>query len=106
LKKPVDAAEFAEVIRMIEKGELSSKGAKGILRILGEKGGEARKIAQENNMMQISDKEVLRKFAEEAVAENKKAPIEFLVGQVVKKTQGRANPLVARELLLEMLERG
>lgn len=103
LKKPVDANEFVETIKMISLGEISSKAAKDILKVLQEDGGVAREIAQKNNLLQISDKEILRKFVEEVVAENKTAPVPFLVGQVIKKTNGRANPNVVNELLLEML---
>ncbi|OHA91915.1 MAG: hypothetical protein A3J09_00180 [Candidatus Zambryskibacteria bacterium RIFCSPLOWO2_02_FULL_51_21] len=105
LKTPIDANEFAETVRMIGTGEISSKGAKEILKILQAQGGEARAIAEKNNLMQISDRGQLQKFAEEAVTENKEAPIQFLVGQVIKKSGGRANPAIAQELLLEMLNR-
>ena len=51
-----------EVINMIHRGELSSKGAKGVLKVLMENGGEAKAIAVENNLMQESDREILNMF--------------------------------------------
>lgn len=110
LKTPVEAAPFAEVIRMIAGGGLSSKGAKGVLKELSEKGGEARKIAEEKNLMQISDRGVLKKFVEEVLKDlpagrhgRADAPIQFLVGQAMKKSGGRANPVMLQELFLEQL---
>lgn len=115
LKKPVETSGFVEVIRMIAEGEISSRGAKEILKILQEKpldlvrlhspqvarGKEARRIAEKRNLMQISDKKILTKWVEAVLRENAKAPMEFLVGQVMKKSSGRANPVIVRELFLE-----
>ena len=106
LKEPIDAKEFAEVINMISSGELSSKGAKAVLKIIGEKSGEARKIAEENNLLQESDRGVLDKIVNEVLSENKEAPIPYLVGQVIKKTGGKANPVIVQELLLERRIKG
>ncbi|MEK7175903.1 MAG: hypothetical protein AAB695_00825, partial [Patescibacteria group bacterium] len=104
LEVRVSAIELAEVVRMIEAGEISSRGAKEILKILQSEGGEAREIAEKNNLLQISDREVLRKFVTDVIKDNPKAPIQFLVGQVMKKTSNRANPEVAKELLLKVLD--
>ena len=105
LKKPVDAGAFADTMRMIVSGKISSRGAKEILKTLQEKGGEPRAIAEEKNLMQESDREILRKIVEEVLAENKKAPVQFLVGQAMKKSEGRANPVILQELFVEMLNR-
>ncbi len=105
LKKPVEPEAFAETVNMIAAGEISSKGAKEILKILQEEGGRPKTIAEENNLLQESDREVLMKFVEEVLSENKNAPVPFLVGQVIKKSGGRANPVVTQELLVDMLNR-
>ena len=106
LKKPVEVKEFVEVIRMIEEGEISSKGAKEILKVLSKRGFDsARGIAEKNNLIQISDRKVLKKFVEEVLKENKEAPVQYLVGQVIKRSNGRANPIMTQELLVEMLDR-
>jgi len=104
LKAPIDARELAEVIKMISTNALSSKGAKEVIKIISEKGGEAKKIAEEKNLTQISDREVLQKYVEEVLAENKEAPIQFLVGQAIKKSGGRANPVILQELFGEKLK--
>ena len=105
IKRPIQPSSILGVIEMMDRGELSSKGAKKIFKLIPETETDVRKFAAENNLMQISDREVLKKLAEEALAENKKAPIQFLVGQVIQKSGGRANPVVTQELLFEMLNR-
>ncbi|MEK7227495.1 MAG: Asp-tRNA(Asn)/Glu-tRNA(Gln) amidotransferase subunit GatB [Patescibacteria group bacterium] len=104
LKTRVNAMELTEVVRMIDAGGISSRGAKEILKALQTEGGTAQEIADKNNLLQISDREVVRKFVEDVIKENPKAPIQFLVGQVMKKSFNRANPEITRELLLEMLD--
>jgi len=99
LKTLVPARSLAEVVKMISAGEISSRGAKDILKIIQEKGGEPRAIANDKNLIQESDREVLEKIAKEVLKENPEAPISFLVGQAIKKSGGRANPVVLQEIL-------
>ncbi len=104
LKKLIPAESLAEVVRMIDGGELSSRGAKEILKILQGKDGNARKIAEENNLMQESDKKVLNEWIEEVLkVEDRNAPKQFLVGQVMKKSGGRANPIILQKLFDKLL---
>jgi len=103
LKTPVSARSLAEVVKMISAGEISSRGAKDILKIIQEKGGEPRAIANEQNLIQESNKEVLEKIAKEVLRENPGAPIDFLVGQAMKATKGNANPQVLKEIFIKIL---
>ncbi len=102
LKILIDAQEFVEVINMITAGEISSRGAKEILKKLQEGESGARSIAEKNNVMQISDKDVLEKFVDEVLVEDgKDKPVQFLVGQVMKKSGGRANPILLQSIFKE-----
>lgn len=109
LKKFIPAADFAEVVLMIEKGELSSRGAKDILKILQTDGGNPKDLAEQKNLIQISDREVLQKFVDEVLKEvptrtgNSVMPIQFLVGQAMKKSGGRANPQMLQKMFEEIL---
>lgn len=103
LKKPIEVNSFAKTISMIDEGKISSRGAKEILKILQESEGDPEKIAEEKDLLQISDKDYLRKIVEEVIAENKNTPTQFMVGQAMKKTNGKANPVVLQELFVEML---
>ncbi len=101
LKKAVPASSLAEVIMMISSGEISSRGAKDILKIIESEGGEPKKIAADKNLIQESNREVLEKIVEEVLNENDSAPTQFLVGQAMKKSGGRANPIILQELFKE-----
>lgn len=118
IKTPISASALSEVIRMISGGEISSRGAKDILKIVQEVGGEPKTIAEEKKLIQISDKEVLRKIVAEVLkelpvvpahagqAKGQDTPIQFLVGQAMKKSEGRANPVILQELFNEKENKG
>lgn len=100
LKKIIKVEDFVTVINMIVSGELSSRGAKEILKLIQLEGGEPRAIALEKNLIQESDREVLQKIVDEVKQENPgEMPAQFLVGQAMKKSGGRANPVILQELL-------
>lgn len=100
LQAVIPADSLIEIVRMIQSGEVSSRGAKDILKIIQAEGGTARKIAEERNLMQESDREVLQKIVNEVKKENPmEVPVQFLVGQAMKKSGGRANPVILQDLL-------
>jgi len=113
LKTPIPVKDFAKVMQMISRGELSSRGAKDILKILEAEGGDPQKIAEKNNLLQTSNVEELKVMAEKIIAENKKvvdeyksgklASIEFLVGQGMKASKGSANPKILKEVFESLL---
>lgn len=105
LKNTVPSNELVEIIEMLLTGEISSRGAKEILKIIESKGGHSRTIAIEQNLIQESDREILKQLVAEVLKENINAPIQFLVGQAMKKSSNRANPVILQELFLEMLDR-
>lgn len=113
LKILIPAENLAEVIRMVSEGVVSSRGAKDILKIVQEKGGEPRAIAKEKNLMQESDRAVLKKVVEEVLSATrtggsanpdggKDLNINYLVGLAMKKTNNRANPVILQELLTNL----
>ena len=110
LKTPISTEALVEVIVMISRGEISSRGAKDILKIIQDsppdlaRGKEGQKIAEEKSLLQVSDEEALKKIVTEVMAENVDVPIQFLVGQAMKKSKNRANPVMLQKLFLEMLD--
>jgi aspartyl-tRNA(Asn)/glutamyl-tRNA(Gln) amidotransferase subunit B len=65
-------------------------------------------IVKEKNMIRISDEDFIRKIVEEVFMENEKAvkdalinenAINFLIGQVMKKTKGRGDPKLVNEIV-------
>lgn len=104
---------LAGLLKEIDSGKISGKMAKDILTEMLRTGKDARGIIEEKGLLQISDIAELEKFADEALAENKKSvedylkgkenAIMFLVGQVMKKTKGKANPAMINEILKRKL---
>ena len=105
LKTPITARSLVEVLRMILSGEISSRGAKDILKIIQENGGEPRAIAEGKKLMQESRREVLKNIAEEVLSleTGKEQNINYLIGQAMKKSQGSANPVILREVFEELV---
>ncbi len=109
----ISADNLVKIILMIEKNELSSRGAKEVIEKLFGKDGDARKVAQENSLLQVSDTKALEKIAEKIISENqnvvadfkngKQAAFQFLVGQGMKETKGSANPKVIADVLKKIL---
>ena len=114
LKTQINPKDFVEVIRMMGDGSISSRGAKNILKILEEKGGDPRAIALENNLIQKSDREELKKIVLVVLSENEKvvedykkgnkALLQFLIGQSMKASKGSGNPSIFKEILEKELE--
>lgn len=109
------AEGLAGMITLIENGTISSKIAKTVFKELVENGGDAETIVKEKGLVQISDEGALLKAIEEALNNNpqsiedfkagKKKAVGFLVGQIMKATQGQANPQLVNKLLVEELNK-
>jgi aspartyl-tRNA(Asn)/glutamyl-tRNA(Gln) amidotransferase subunit B len=109
----VAPAQLADMVSLVEEGVISGKIAKAVFEEMLETGRDARDIVAEKGLTQISDEEELDAIIAETIAENPKSvedfrkgkekAVGFLVGQVMRKTKGRANPQLVNELLLERL---
>jgi aspartyl-tRNA(Asn)/glutamyl-tRNA(Gln) amidotransferase subunit B len=98
----------------VEKEVISGKIAKSVFEEMLESGKDPEAIVQEKGITQISDEEELARHIEEAIRENpasvedfrkgKEKALGFLVGQVMRKTKGRANPQVVNDMLRSHLE--
>ena len=111
---PFKPEALAELVQLIDKGTISGKIAKEILPELLEKGGSPQKIIESKGMTQLSDPQALAKVIEEILAANPKEVEKFrsgkgnmkgfFVGQVMKKTGGRADPKLTNQLIDEKLQ--
>lgn len=107
---------FVSLIRLVAKGDLSSRGAKDVLAILLEEGGDAEAIARDRGLIQVSDEGALRKAVQAVLKEHegvaaeyragKESSLQFLVGMSMKATQGAGNPGTIKELLIDELGKG
>ncbi len=110
----ISSGDLLELLSFVERNAISHLSAKVVLTemIASRKG--AREIIKEKNLAQISDSGELKKIAEEVINENSKSVMDyksgkenalmFLVGQLMRKSKGKANPKIAKELLKEKLD--
>ncbi len=105
---------LGELVSLIEDNTISGKIAKEILPELLSQGGSAREIAERRGLLLISDPDVLATLIDEVLAENPKELEQyrngktklqgFFVGQMMKKTEGRADPKLTNQILGKKLK--
>jgi aspartyl-tRNA(Asn)/glutamyl-tRNA(Gln) amidotransferase subunit B len=109
----LDGASLAELIQMIDEGSLSSSAAKEILDGVMSGEGGPREVAEERDLLQVSDAGALEEVVASVLDDNPGAVDEFLsgeekvvgylVGQVMKATQGKADPRLVNQLLRDKM---
>ncbi|MBC7263287.1 MAG: Asp-tRNA(Asn)/Glu-tRNA(Gln) amidotransferase subunit GatB [Chloroflexi bacterium] len=109
----VSASSLASLIALVEGGTISGSTGKEVLAEMFHSGVVAEDIIAARGLAQISDVSVLEAIVNEVIATNPKPVAEyragkepvlrFLIGQVMKKTAGKANPALAEELLRKRL---
>jgi aspartyl-tRNA(Asn)/glutamyl-tRNA(Gln) amidotransferase subunit B len=105
---------FAQFIALIEEGKISSKIGKIVLEEMFRTGADPLHIIEERGLSLITDESKIGKIIKEVISKNQKAvadfkkgkdtALQFLIGQVMAKTKGKANPKVAKEILLKILK--
>jgi aspartyl/glutamyl-tRNA(Asn/Gln) amidotransferase subunit B (EC 6.3.5.-) len=112
---PLKPEYLIEILNLIDEGKITQTTGKEIFKESYQKGISPGMIVKEKNLIQIEDREILKKYAEEVIKENEKAVndwkkgkeqvIGFLVGQVMKKMSGKANPNIVKEILIDYLKK-
>jgi aspartyl-tRNA(Asn)/glutamyl-tRNA(Gln) amidotransferase subunit B len=110
---PISARSLADMIILIEEGTISGKIAKEVITDMYETGKTPQNIIKEKSLVQITDEGELVKTVTAIIAANPKQLADyrggkeklfgFFVGQVMKATQGKANPQLVNDLLKKML---
>ncbi|BFD46817.1 MAG: Asp-tRNA(Asn)/Glu-tRNA(Gln) amidotransferase subunit GatB [Rickettsia endosymbiont of Sergentomyia squamirostris] len=105
---------LAQMVKLIEDGVISGKIAKVVFETMFETGEQSEKIIKEKGLVQMSDSGILSAIIDEILSENpdsvaayksgKDKLFGFFVGQVMKKTEGKANPSLVNDLLKERLQ--
>lgn len=108
-----DVDNIAQMLQMIDSGFISGKVAKDIFAEMMETKTSPKKLVEEKGLGQISDMGAIEAICAEVIAENQKVIEEIkagkdkafgsLVGQVMKKSGGKANPSVATDILKRLL---
>jgi len=106
----VTPESFVEMLELVRSGEISGKIGKIILPELVVSGKPPRQIIEERGMKRITDRDLLSTIVEEVFGENGKAVRDaikderaenFLIGQVMRKTGGKADPQLVNETVRE-----
>jgi aspartyl-tRNA(Asn)/glutamyl-tRNA(Gln) amidotransferase subunit B len=102
---------YAELAEMVAMNELSSTAAKEVFNELLVSDKTARAIAEAKNLLQVSDEGAIEAIVDEVLSDPASAQsvedikagqekaIGYLVGQVMKRSQGKANPALAQQLI-------
>jgi aspartyl-tRNA(Asn)/glutamyl-tRNA(Gln) amidotransferase subunit B len=109
----VTPEHLAELFKLVDDGTISSTMAKTVFDAMYETGKPASEVVTEKGLRQISDESALLAAVEQVLADNPKEVDEFragrekllgfFMGQVMKATQGKANPQAVNKLLRERL---
>ena len=111
--KRITADDFVCILRYLKKGVITERGATEIIREMLDRGGKPDEIMRKKGLASISSAEIEKavleviKENESAVADykaGKKEALNFLVGQVMKKTRGRATPQEVHRMIREEIE--
>ena len=108
---PVSSAELGKLIKLVENNTVSNKQAREVFAKMIETNKSADEIVKELGLSQVSDESALEAIINEVIDANPQSVVDFkagkdralgfIVGQVMKKTQGKANPALASKLILE-----
>jgi aspartyl-tRNA(Asn)/glutamyl-tRNA(Gln) amidotransferase subunit B len=108
--KPADVAKLSE---MLDKGELNSNAAQVVFQEMLDLSEDPVAISRQKNLIQVSDESEIEEIVQEVLSQNQQAAgdvkygemkaIGFLVGQVMAKSQGKANPQLAQQIIKKLL---
>jgi aspartyl-tRNA(Asn)/glutamyl-tRNA(Gln) amidotransferase subunit B len=112
-QSPVSAKNLAGLLDLIENNTISGRIAKDVFAIMVETGKDAAAIVEEKGLKQVTDTGAIDAAIDKVIADNaakvsdyrsgKQAMFGWFVGQVMKATQGKANPAMVNELLKKKL---
>jgi aspartyl-tRNA(Asn)/glutamyl-tRNA(Gln) amidotransferase subunit B len=110
----ISAATLGSILKRIADGTLNGRTAKQVFDIAWKTGAPIDEIIEKQGLKQISDAGAIEKFVDEVLAANEKQVADYragrekafnsLVGQVMKRSQGKANPAQVNEVLRRKLK--
>ncbi|MBI4240713.1 MAG: Asp-tRNA(Asn)/Glu-tRNA(Gln) amidotransferase subunit GatB, partial [Candidatus Rokubacteria bacterium] len=110
---PIPPGHLAGLLALIDSGTISGKIAKEVFEKMYRSGEDAETIVKREGLVQVADAATLSAVVAQVLAQHpaavqdwrkgKKQSLGFLVGQVMKATQGKASPALVNQLLLEKL---
>jgi aspartyl-tRNA(Asn)/glutamyl-tRNA(Gln) amidotransferase subunit B len=114
---PITGRQLAGLIALVEAGTVSATAAKEVLEGVMAGEGEPSEVAEARDLVQVSDRELLMEAVAAVLEDNPEAVaayrgggedkvLGFLVGQVMRATQGKADPRIVNQLLREATTTG
>ena len=110
---PITAKQLAELLTFVADNTISNKIAKEVFESMWKNQGSAAAIIEQQHLQQLTDSEQIEKIIDEIIDANptqlqqyragKEKLFAFFVGQVMRATQGRANPQQINAILREKL---
>lgn len=105
---------IAELVGLVDQGKISSKSAQEVFEEMFNSGEAPSAIVNRKGLVQVSDTAAIESFCEQAIAANpgpvsdyragKTAALNFLKGQVMKLSRGKANPALVGQILERKLK--
>lgn len=106
-------AALAKLIALVEDGRVTAASARPLVAVLIERGGDPEALVREHGLEAVSDTGLLESAADAVIAAHPDVVaqirggdargLNFLMGQLMKRTQGKANPKAVREILARKL---
>ncbi|MFB3784971.1 MAG: Asp-tRNA(Asn)/Glu-tRNA(Gln) amidotransferase subunit GatB [bacterium] len=113
---PVPPEHLAQLVQMVDQGAINQNIAKRVINDMVQTGHPPRRIVQEKGLEVVDDTAAIEKIVEEIIAENpdpvasfragREQALNFLLGQAMRKSRGKASPDAVREMLLRKLRSG
>jgi aspartyl-tRNA(Asn)/glutamyl-tRNA(Gln) amidotransferase subunit B len=112
-QSPMTAAQLGDLIIMVKSGAITGKAAKEVCDVLVVEGRDPHAIVDERGLGAVTDRKAIADIVDRAIAANQKSveayrggkvnAFDFIVGQVMKESRGKANVEIVRTLLKERL---
>lgn len=111
---PISTERLSGLISLREEDKINSSAMTEIFDTMLEKDKTASELAEEMNLLQVSDTDFIEPIVEEVIEnhpdevqrykEGKKGLVGFFIGQVMQRSQGKANPNLVRQLITKKLD--
>ena len=112
---PVDPKHLAVLADLLGEGKVNGGTCKKVIGQLFQKDQDPVALIEAQGLQQISDKSILLPMAQEVLAQSQKVVSDYhkgnknafhaLVGQMMKRTQGKGNPQIISQVLMELLDK-
>jgi len=111
---PFTASQFADLIKLVDKGTISNSIAKKVFEEMVNTSKDPEDIVKEKGLLQISDESAIKEVVDRVVSNNPQSIVDykngkdralgFLVGQCMKELKGKGNPQIINKLIMEYLK--